>query len=193
MIAGLEPEEECPILFLRLRKAGRAAAACRSSRWRRSRAAASRSFGDRGRRRCPADEAEVLSTDEAVAAALAHRAALIIVGERLATSPGALSAAAALADRTGAKLAWVPRRAGDRGAVEAGCLPTLLPGGRPVTDAGGPRGAGVRVGPGRRRAAERARSRHRRHRRGGRVRQASAACSSRGVDPGDLADPRAGR
>jgi NADH-quinone oxidoreductase subunit G len=30
----------------------------------------------------------------------------------------------------------VPRRAGDRGAVEAGALPNLLPGGRPVTDAG---------------------------------------------------------
>jgi NADH-quinone oxidoreductase subunit G len=29
----------------------------------------------------------------------------------------------------------VPRRAGDRGAVEAGCLPSLLPGGRPVGDA----------------------------------------------------------
>ena len=29
----------------------------------------------------------------------------------------------------------MPRRAGDRGAVEAGCLPTLLPGGRPVADA----------------------------------------------------------
>ncbi len=29
----------------------------------------------------------------------------------------------------------MPRRAGERGAVEAGCLPNLLPGGRPVTDA----------------------------------------------------------
>ena len=29
----------------------------------------------------------------------------------------------------------MPRRAGDRGAVEAGCLPGLLPGGRPVADA----------------------------------------------------------
>ncbi|HET6154304.1 MAG TPA: molybdopterin-dependent oxidoreductase, partial [Marmoricola sp.] len=29
----------------------------------------------------------------------------------------------------------VPRRAGDRGAVETGCLPNLLPGGRPVGDA----------------------------------------------------------
>jgi NADH-quinone oxidoreductase subunit G len=43
--------------------------------------------------------------------------------------------AAALADRTGARLAWIPRRAGDRGAIEAGCLPGLLPGGRPVADA----------------------------------------------------------
>ncbi len=46
--------------------------------------------------------------------------------------PGGLSAAAALAARTGARLAWVPRRAGDRGALDAGCLPNLLPGGRPV-------------------------------------------------------------
>ncbi|HEY0001388.1 MAG TPA: molybdopterin dinucleotide binding domain-containing protein, partial [Actinoplanes sp.] len=52
----------------------------------------------------------------------------------LATVPGGLSAAAALAARTGARLAWVPRRAGDRGAVDAGCLPNLLPGGRPVAD-----------------------------------------------------------
>ena len=29
----------------------------------------------------------------------------------------------------------MPRRAGDRGAVETGCLPNLLPGGRPVADA----------------------------------------------------------
>jgi NADH-quinone oxidoreductase subunit G len=41
----------------------------------------------------------------------------------------------ALAEATGARLAWVPRRAGDRGAVEAGCLPNLLPGGRPLADA----------------------------------------------------------
>ena len=36
---------------------------------------------------------------------------------------------------TGARLAWVPRRAGERGAIEAGALPNLLPVGRPVTDA----------------------------------------------------------
>ena len=61
--------------------------------------------------------------------------AVILVGERLATSPGALSAASRLAEATGARLAWIPRRAGERGAVEAGALPDLLPGGRPLGDA----------------------------------------------------------
>ena len=46
--------------------------------------------------------------------------------------PGALSAADRLARATGARLAWVPRRAGERGAIEAGALPSLLPGGRLV-------------------------------------------------------------
>jgi len=56
------------------------------------------------------------------------------VGERLAMVPGGLSAAAALASSTGARLAWIPRRAGERGALESGALPNLLPGGRLVTE-----------------------------------------------------------
>ena len=36
-------------------------------------------------------------------------------------APVRISAAARLADATGARLAWVPRRAGERGALEAGC------------------------------------------------------------------------
>jgi NADH-quinone oxidoreductase subunit G len=69
-----------------------------------------------------------------VAHALRQPGAVILAGERLAEVPGALSAAARLAQETGAKLAWVPRRAGERGAVEAGALPMVLPGGRPVAD-----------------------------------------------------------
>ncbi|MGH8882921.1 MAG: molybdopterin dinucleotide binding domain-containing protein, partial [Stackebrandtia sp.] len=61
--------------------------------------------------------------------------AVIVVGERLATVPGAFTAAARLAKATGAKLAWVPRRAGDRGAIDAGLLPGVLPGGGAVDDA----------------------------------------------------------
>ena len=40
-----------------------------------------------------------------------------------------------MAAATGARLAWIPRRAGERGALEAGALPDLLPGGRPLSDA----------------------------------------------------------
>jgi NADH-quinone oxidoreductase subunit G len=68
----------------------------------------------------------------AAAAALTADGAVIVAGERLAEVPGALTAVAGLADATGAKLAWVPRRAGERGAIEAGALPGLLPLGRPV-------------------------------------------------------------
>jgi len=60
---------------------------------------------------------------------------VILVGERLAEVPGALSAAARLAAVTGARLAWIPRRAGERGAIEAGALPNLLPGGRQIGSA----------------------------------------------------------
>jgi NADH-quinone oxidoreductase subunit G len=59
---------------------------------------------------------------------------VLVVGERLAYVQGGLTAAITLAAETRAKLAWVPRRAGDRGAVDAGCLPNLLPGGRSVSD-----------------------------------------------------------
>src|SRR6516164_1886984 len=57
--------------------------------------------------------------------ALAEPGAVILVGERLAEVPGALAAAARLAVASGAKLAWIPRRAGERGAIEAGAMPGL--------------------------------------------------------------------
>ena len=69
------------------------------------------------------------------AASALQPGAVILAGERLAEVPGALTAAVRLAQRSGARLAWIPRRAGERGAIEAGALPTLLPGGRAVTDA----------------------------------------------------------
>ncbi|HKD98818.1 MAG TPA: NADH-quinone oxidoreductase subunit G [Micromonosporaceae bacterium] len=134
VVAGLEPEEECPILFLRLNKAVAS---------RRLPVVAVAPFVSRGFEKLsaklvstvPGREAEALASDPAVQAALATERPLLIVGERLATSPRALSVAAELAGRPSVKLAWVPRRAGDRGAVEAGCLPNLLPGGRPVSEA----------------------------------------------------------
>jgi NADH-quinone oxidoreductase subunit G len=136
LLAGFEPEEESPIVFLRLRKAAR----------KGLRVFALGSFATRGLEKLsgtllgtlPGGEAEALGrlvTDSApAAAALRQPGAVIMVGERLAGVPGALSSVARLAQVTGAGLAWVPRRAGERGAVEAGALPNLLPVGRPVTD-----------------------------------------------------------
>ncbi len=142
VLVGFEPEDESPIVFLRLRKAFRR---------HKTRVFAVSPVATRGLAKmggtliptAPGTEPEVLralgtgSGSDAVAdAAEALRdGGVLLVGERLAMVPGALSAAAALAESTGARLAWVPRRAGERGALEAGALPTLLPGGRPVSDA----------------------------------------------------------
>ena len=141
VLAGFEPEEESPIVYLRLRKAAR----------RRGVAVfAVAPFASRGLERMfgrliqtqPGAEAAALTAlaepaDDATepAALLRQPGAVLLVGERLASLPGALTAAAALAAATGCKLGWVPRRAGERGALESGALPTLLPGGRPVADA----------------------------------------------------------
>lgn len=133
LLAGFEPEEESPIVFLRLRKGARKNGV---------RVLSVAPFASRGLTKmagtliptAPGGEAAALDSladDDR----LRRPGAVILVGERLATSPGALSAAVRLAAGTGARLAWIPRRAGERGAVEAGALPNLLPGGRPVADA----------------------------------------------------------
>ncbi|KIH97822.1 NADH-quinone oxidoreductase subunit G [Streptomonospora alba] len=138
LLAGFEPEDESPVVFLRLRKA-------RRKNGTRVFAVApyeSRGLTKAGGRLIPTEpgaESEVLGelgdVDEEAIQALRQTGAIIMVGERLGAIPGALSAAARLADRTGARLAWVPRRAGERGAADAGALPNLLPGGRPAADA----------------------------------------------------------
>ncbi|MDX6243225.1 MAG: NADH-quinone oxidoreductase subunit [Frankiales bacterium] len=146
LLVGFEAEEESPIVFLRLRKTARtrkipvfSIAPYTTDTVRKGYATLLRAV--------PGTEGQLLSalTDRsgldgwgtagiAAADALVAGGAVILVGERMATAPGALSAVARLAAATGAKLAWIPRRAGERGAVEAGALPSLLPGGRPVGD-----------------------------------------------------------
>ncbi|MEE3066990.1 MAG: NADH-quinone oxidoreductase subunit G [Actinomycetota bacterium] len=135
VLVGFEPEDEAPIVFLRLRKAARKrgvpiyAVAPFATR-------ALTKMSGRLLQTVPGAEPAALddlATGE-VGELLSKPGAVIMVGERLATVPGGLSAAARLADATGARLAWVPRRAGERGALEAGALPGLLPGGRLVAD-----------------------------------------------------------
>ena len=133
LLAGFEPEEESPIVFLRLRKAARKNAVKVLSIG----PFASRGLSKMAGKHIPsAPGAEAVALDSLTDDELLRLpGAVILVGERLATSPGALSAASRLASITGARLAWIPRRAGERGAVEAGALPDLLPGGRPTDDA----------------------------------------------------------
>jgi NADH-quinone oxidoreductase subunit G len=134
LLAGFEPEEESPIVFLRLRKAVRR---------NHQQVLTVATHLSRGASKLSARLVQALPGQEAAALrglagdeALSAGGAVVLVGERLACAPGALAAAVSLAEATGAKLAWVPRRAGERGAVDAGALPTLLPGGRRLTDAG---------------------------------------------------------
>ncbi len=127
ILVAFEPEEEAGMVFLRLRKAVRKFG---------TKVVTVAPYASNGSVKL---KAEVIPTvpgtePEAVARLQADADTIVLVGERAAVIPGALNAVADLADRTGARLAWIPRRAGDRGAVEAGCLPGLLPGGRPVDD-----------------------------------------------------------
>jgi NADH-quinone oxidoreductase subunit G len=128
LLVGFEPEEESPIVFLRINKQFR------------KRALKVVSIGSKESiavDKLKAEFVKVAPGQEAaaIAAQSLTNKSVILVGERAAESAGALSAVAALADSTGAKLAWIPRRAGERGALEAGAIGNVLPGGRPVTDA----------------------------------------------------------
>ena len=59
---------------------------------------------------------------------------VVLVGERISETEGGLSSIVKLASDTGAKLGWIPRRAGEKGAIAAGALPNLLPGNRLISN-----------------------------------------------------------
>lgn len=154
LTVGLDPEDEVPILYLRIRKAWRNRKAkvvpigpdtgsLAVQAWRHlptrpgcevgALATLGRALGVAGL----ADAASTSgfsssATDDVVAVLRETPGAVILVGER--APAGALAAAGHLAERTRAKVAWVPRRSGARGAVDAGLHPGLLPGGRLVAD-----------------------------------------------------------
>lgn len=147
LLVGIEAEEEAGIVFLRLRKGALANGLKAYSIAPFATRGLARIGADGGTllRAAPGTEAEVLDaigSEEdlahvrlALEGAAGAGGAIVIVGERLAAVPGGYSAALRLAQRTGARVAWIPRRAGERGALEMGALASVLPGGRPVADA----------------------------------------------------------
>ena len=136
LLVGLEPEDECGAIFLRMRKATRKG---------KLRVASLAPMTSRGLAklsgellRCaPGTEVEVAAEirEGGEFADLASRldGGVILVGERASRTPGLLSEVVRLAERTHCRIQWVPRRAGERGGVEAGLLPGLLPFGRPLS------------------------------------------------------------
>jgi NADH-quinone oxidoreductase subunit G len=133
LVVGLDAEQEIPILHLRLRKAAAAGARIWVLHPRRTR------LHDVATHVLvrPGDEARLLAggadpvMDEALEALrAAGRSGVVIAGER----PGAADAAHGRLLGSGARFAYVTRRAGDRGALRAGVHPAILPGGRPHDD-----------------------------------------------------------
>lgn len=133
LLVALEPEDECGALFLRLRK---------GITKRGLKVTTVASHLSRGSEKLSAtlvpaipgaEVAAVENLPATLTTALGDNG-IILVGERAARTPGLLSAVAQLATRTGARLQWVPRRSGERAAVEAGLLPALLPFGRLSSD-----------------------------------------------------------
>lgn len=152
LVVGLDAEEEVPILHLRLRKAWRKHTAKLVSvgarmgsmaeyTWRRlatdpdTEAAALAALGaklgvDGFDGASDYDAPQLADVAQAVEAAGGD--AVLLVGER--AGAGALAAAGRIADHLGAKVAFVPRGAGTRGALDAGLASGLLPGGRSAAD-----------------------------------------------------------
>jgi NADH-quinone oxidoreductase subunit G len=128
VLVGFEPEEESPIVFLRINK---------QVRKRALKVSAVATKLSIGVEKLKATFVKVAPGTEGVALSSLELTpkSIILIGERASETAGLLSSVVAIADKSGAKFAWIPRRAGERGALEAGAIGSLLPGGRPVTDA----------------------------------------------------------
>ena len=128
VLIAFEPEEESPIVFLRINK---------NFKKRGLKVSAIASKQSIAMDKLSAEFIKVAPGAEgsAVAKLALTRKSIILIGERASESVGLFAAVAALAAESGAKIAYIPRRAGERSALEAGAIGSLLPGGRPVTDA----------------------------------------------------------
>ena len=129
VLISFEPEDESPIVFLRIYK---------QTHKRAIKVTSIAPFASRGTQKLNAKLIKTATGNEAAAISeltgLTAKS-LVLVGERASETTGALSAVIKLVNDSGAKLGWIPRRAGEKGAIAAGALPNLLPGNRPITDA----------------------------------------------------------
>lgn len=127
VLVAFEPEEESPIVFLRLNK---------NFKKRGLKITAVATKGSIAMDKLKANFIKVAPGSEAAALAdIALTAkSIILVGERAGESAGLLTAALSLANKTGAKIAWIPTSCWRTRCAKAGAIGSLLPGGRPVID-----------------------------------------------------------
>ena len=129
VLINFEPEDESPIIFLRIYK---------QFKKRAIKVTSIASFTSRGTQKLKAKLIKTAAGAEVAAinsiTGLSEKS-VVLVGERATETPGALSAVAKLINTSGAKLGWIPRRAGEVGALAAGAVPDLLPGNRPIDNA----------------------------------------------------------
>ena len=129
VLINFEPEDESPIIFLRIYK---------QFKKRAIKVSSIASFTSRGTEKLSAKLIKTAAGAEVSAinsiTGLSDKS-VVLVGERAVETPGALSAVAKLINTSGAKLGWIPRRAGEVGALAAGAVTDLLPGNRPIDNA----------------------------------------------------------
>lgn len=128
VLINFEPEDESPIVFLRIYK---------QTHKRSIKVTTISPFASRGSQKLRANLIKTTPGNERKSISLIDgltQKSVVLVGERLSETPGALSAVDELINKTGAKLGWVPRRAGERGAIAAGAAANFLPGYRLVSD-----------------------------------------------------------
>ncbi|ASY12848.1 NADH-quinone oxidoreductase subunit G [Candidatus Nanopelagicus hibericus] len=129
VLINFEPEDESPIIFLRIYK---------QVKKRAIKVSSIAAFASRGSQKLNANLIKTATGAEVAAinsiTGLSSKS-VVLVGERAVETPGALSAAAKIIATSGAKLGWIPRRAGEMGALSAGAVPNLLPGNRPLDNA----------------------------------------------------------
>jgi len=131
LLVCLEPEEEAGMIFLRLRKAFRKK---HLSTWTLAPypSNGTRKMGTQLIRCVPGDEANLLDqlhqetgqSDDRLADISLDENSVILVAERAAGLSATFGACNRLAERTGAGLAWLPRRVGDRERWKPAACPT---------------------------------------------------------------------
>lgn len=132
LLLHFDPEEESPIVFLRLRK---------NVTNNNLNISTISPYYNNGFKKLNAEWikmlynqslAEIIENNNIINR-LKLPGAIILLGEHMLHINNAFYDTLKIAKNTGASVAWIPRRSGEYNAILAGCLPSLLPGGNNIS------------------------------------------------------------